>query len=59
MISKVKYQIWFRDSLGWYCPGAPWTNPDEELLLEWKDECLKRKDVKILAFMDGKLCENL
>lgn len=43
------YQIWFKDELGWYCPGEPWANPSEDLLKEWEEEIKKynRKDVAI------------
>ncbi len=53
---QVTYQIWFKDSIGWYCPGSPWTNPDCELVKEYRDDILiyKRKDIAIRAFIDGK-----
>jgi hypothetical protein len=44
-------KIQFRDSLGWYCPGYPWCDPDEKLLAEWTDDIktYNRKDVRIVS----------
>ena len=50
----MTYQIWFKDSLGWYCPGELWTNPDAKLLQEWQQEIKKynRKDVVIKSIVE-------
>lgn len=55
-VAQVNYQIHFKDSLGWYCPGEPWSNPNEALLKEWKEDISRfnRKDVRIAAFINGK-----
>lgn len=59
--SVITHRIEFKDSLGWYCPGKPWDNPDIHLLVSWGSDIKKYnlKDVRILTFINGKLARHL
>ncbi len=37
----VRYELQFKDALGWHCPGKPWDKATPELIEAWKPELTK------------------